>query len=249
MSAASRDKILGSIRRSLQARPQIVAAPPHAGDAGPHVIPLAAHLPVPTPEPEPTAVEVATLLADFRAALEALSGTVLTLPAAEVAGWLVALARERGDTAVLSWDQSLLPVPGLLPALEAAGLPVEQGELPHTDAGRAEALARWEHIKLGVTGADAVLAATGTLALRSGPGRPRLASLSVEVHVALVTAEQFYANWAAWVAAQGNAAAGQQVAAGSNYVLITGPSRTGDIEMTLTVGVHGPGRVIVVIVT
>jgi L-lactate dehydrogenase complex protein LldG len=245
-SASSRTKILSTIRQSLRARPQIIAAPPHGPD--PDEIPLTLHVPPAPAVPEPPAAEVAAMLAEFRLALQALSGAVVALPAAEVAGWLVQLLRERGYSQVLSWDQSLLPVPGLLAALQAQGIAVEQGTLPHPPAERAEALARWEQIRLGLTGADAALAHTGTLALRSGPGRPRLASLSVEVHVALVMPDQFYASWDKWLAAQGPAAAAE-VGAASNLVLVTGPSRTGDIEMTLTVGVHGPREVLVVIVT
>ncbi len=246
MTTSSRARTLDTIRRSLQARPQIVAAPPHAHDAD--VIPLTLHTPLaPTPVDLP-APEVAAMLADFKMALEALTGAVYAMPAAEVAGWLLALLRERGFSEILSWDQSLLPVPDLLAALQGQGIAVEQGALPYAAAGRAEALAHWEQIRLGVTGADAAFAQTGTLALRAGPGRPRLASLSVEVHVALVTPDQFYASWAAWLAAQGPAAAAD-VSAASSLNLITGPSRTGDIEMTLTVGVHGPREVLVVIVT
>ena len=245
MSAKSRMLTLDAIRLSLYARPQIIAAPPHAPD---DVIPLTLHTPAPVPPAEPPAPAVAALLAEFKAALEALSGAVYTVPAAEVAGWLLALLHERGYTEILSWDQSLLPVPGLLAALQTQSITVEQGVLPHTPAGRADALAHWEQIRLGLTGADAAFAQTGTLALRAGPGRPRLASLSVEVHVALVTPDQFYASWAAWLAAQGPAAAAE-VSAASSVNLISGPSRTGDIEMTLTVGVHGPREVLVVIVT
>lgn len=244
-STKSRTQTLATIRQSLKARPQIVAAPPHAAD---DVIPLTLHVPPPAPEPEPPAADVAPLMADFKMALEALSGAVQALPAAEVADWLLGQLRARGLTQVLSWDQAFLPVPGVLDALRAQGITVEQGALPRPAAERNAALAQWEQIRFGLTGAEAVFAQTATLALRAGAGRPRLASLSVEVHVALVTPDQFYASWAAWLAAQGPAA-GADLNSASNLVLISGPSRTGDIEMTLTVGVHGPREVLVVIVT
>ena len=247
MSDQSKAKILGNIRKSLAARPQIVAAPPHTAD--PNGIPLVAHHAAPALL-APEATEPAAPLTEvFRATLEALSGQVMTMPAAEVGPWLRQFAQARGYQCALCWDQAYLPVPGLLADLQANGLEVEQGALPNDPAGRAAALARWEQIRLGVTGAEAALATTGTLALRSGAGRPRLASLSVEVHVALVTPDQFYADWAAWLAALGPEAAAGGLGDASNTMLISGPSRTGDIEMTLTVGVHGPREVIVVIVT
>ena len=89
---------------------------------------------------------------------------------------------------------------------------------------------------------------TGTLALWSGPGRPRLASLSVRTHVALLDPRRLYASWAAWLQTEGPSAA-ERLTRASNLSLISGPSRTGDIEMTLTVGVHGPGQVIVILVS
>ncbi len=244
MSAKTKAQTLATIRKSLQGRPQIVAAPPHAED----VIPLTMHVPPPAPVPEPPAPDGETMRADFKRTLEALNGAVFTVPAAEVADWLLAQLRTRGYDKLLSWDQAFLPVPGVLDALRAAGITVEQGALPHTAAERAAMLAQWEQIRFGLTGAEAVFAQTATLALKAGAGRPRLASLSVEVHVALVTPGQFYNTWAAWLAERGPAAGGD-LNAGSNLVLVSGPSRTGDIEMTLTVGVHGPREVLVVIVT
>lgn len=93
---------------------------------------------------------------------------------------------------------------------------------------------------MGLSGADAALAETGTIVVSSGPGRSRLATLLPPVHVALVPATLLTTDIFTWTAArQGNFPA--------NVTLISGPSKTADIEQTLAVGVHGPKRLIVLL--
>jgi L-lactate dehydrogenase complex protein LldG len=94
-----------------------------------------------------------------------------------------------------------------------------------------------------VTGADAALADTGSIGLVHGHGRARLVSLLPPVHVALVPVAHLHATLGALLAAQPHLLGGA-----ANVVFITGPSRTADIEMTLTRGVHGPRIVHVVFV-
>lgn len=226
----SRASILASLQQSLkQARhlppaPQVTLTPPAA-------------------PPEP-----ALLAEAFASELRRLSGTFLSLPAHEIAPWLANWLQERGARDLLSWQAADLPVPGLLAQLQSGGVTVLDGVLPAAEPSRAETLARLETALVGLTGADAAFADTGTLALWSGPGRPRLASLSVRTHVALLDPRRLYASWAAWLQTEGPSAA-ERLTRASNLSLISGPSRTGDIEMTLTVGVHGPGQVIVILVS
>ena len=85
--------------------------------------------------------------------------------------------------------------------------------------------------ELGVTGADAALPETGTLLLRSSPERPRVVSLLPRVHLAIFTPSALRADL--------HQAFADAKDAGYS-VLVTGPSRTADIELTLTLGVHGP---------
>jgi L-lactate dehydrogenase complex protein LldG len=84
---------------------------------------------------------------------------------------------------------------------------------------------------LGITEADYLLPETGTLVLRSSAEKPRAVSLVPRVHLAIVRPEMLRADMHQVFAE----------AKDSNYlVFITGPSRTADIELTVTLGVHGP---------
>jgi L-lactate dehydrogenase complex protein LldG len=85
--------------------------------------------------------------------------------------------------------------------------------------------------ELGVTGVDAALPETGSLLLRSSPERPRVVSLLPRVHLAILTSAVLRADLHQAFAEAKDA---------GYCVLVTGPSRTSDIELTLTLGVHGP---------
>lgn len=197
--------------------------------------------------PPPLLVTDYSLLAhQFAAELQSLSGAFIAEPADKILARVVQLLRERNADAALAWGAEHLPVPGLLDYLRREGVRIVDTEAPHGEPERSQKLAEIERVTVGITGADAALADTGTLALRSGPGRPRLASLSVRTHIALFTPEQLYASWADWWGRP--EARPTWVSAASNVMLISGPSRTADIEMTLTVGVHGPREVIAVYV-
>lgn len=145
------------------------------------------------------------------------------------------LLREIGGTEILAWADAELPLPGLGPAIRTAGFTVLDPTVPADAAARREKLAELARASAGLTRALAGLADTGTLVLHGGPGRPRLVSLLPPVHIALLRASAIYPTMAACLAAHPEA-----VHAGSNLVFITGPSRTSDIELTLTLGVHGP---------
>jgi len=178
--------------------------------------------------------------------LRQLEGLFIAERIEKIPALIAQLLRERQLDEVLAWQAESLPVPGLLDYLRREGFKLPGSEIPPEEPARSQRLAEIERVKVGLTSVAVALADTGTLALRSGPGRPRLASLSVRSHIALFTPQQLQPSWAAWWSAQPDLA--NWVRGASNLTLITGPSRTADIEMTLTVGVHGPGEVIAILV-
>jgi L-lactate utilization protein LutC len=95
---------------------------------------------------------------------------------------------------------------------------------------------------IGITGVDGVIAETGTLVLATRPDQPRSASLLPPVHIAVAHRRQILADLFDLF----EPAATQPAAC---LTLITGPSKTGDIELKLVTGVHGPGELHLVLVT
>lgn len=92
----------------------------------------------------------------------------------------------------------------------------------------------------GITGADALLAETGTVVISSGPGKSRLVPLLPPVHIALAPTIKLTTDLFTWTAGRG-------AAMPSSLTLISGPSKTADIEQTMAIGVHGPKRLIVIL--
>ncbi|MDP3000442.1 MAG: lactate utilization protein, partial [Bryobacterales bacterium] len=95
----------------------------------------------------------------------------------------------------------------------------------------------------GVTSADYGLADTGTLVMLSSAREARMISLLPPMHVALIPREIILTGLDELFAILPNPA---EVT--SSMVLITGPSRTADIEQILVRGVHGPGEIHVIVV-
>jgi L-lactate dehydrogenase complex protein LldG len=132
------------------------------------------------------------------------------------------LVRDEGIRKATLWQTEELRTLGVEAVIRGLGVAIVS---PY--AGK-HALAECD---LGVTGADAAFPETGTLLLRSTPQRPRMVSLAPRIHLALVTPEILLPDLS-----QGF----EQVKGEGYWVFVTGPSRTADIELTVTVGVHGP---------
>jgi L-lactate dehydrogenase complex protein LldG len=128
------------------------------------------------------------------------------------------------------------------PFLETCGiarLPQVESGLTDRDALRDACAAA----DIGVTSADYALAETGTLVMLSSRQEARLVSLLPPVHVAIFPRSRILANLDELLSLLPKPA--EQT---SSMVLITGPSRTADIEQILVRGVHGPGEIYAVIV-
>ncbi len=93
---------------------------------------------------------------------------------------------------------------------------------------------------IGLSVGEVALAETGSVLVSSGPNRSRLTSLLPPVHLALVPSSTLTADIFTWTA-------GLEGSFPSSMTLISGPSKTADIEQTMATGVHGPGRFIAVV--
>jgi L-lactate dehydrogenase complex protein LldG len=170
--------------------------------------------------------------ARFTRLLEAVGGRVEHVrDEAEAARALAAIAARHGArTLALSDDPRIERIARAAGAgLELFASPIERERLFAAD--------------LGFSGAQWGIAETGSLVLDSAAERHRLVSLVPPVHVALLEAAAILPTLGATLAATLAAARGptqERPLAGRSLTIVTGPSRTADIELTLVVGVHGP---------
>ena len=98
---------------------------------------------------------------------------------------------------------------------------------------------------VGITVAEYALADTGTVVSLTSPQEGRLESVLPPMHIAIVPASVILPDmWALFAEVDRR----RLLERHSSMVFITGPSRTADIELTLTIGVHGPKRLCLLVV-
>ncbi len=154
---------------------------------------------------------------------------------------LRALVSAAGIKRAVMWREQLLLELGIRAALGQAG--VECWEMSE-EVPESERLTRMAVVDLGITAADYAVAETGSLILCSRPGQARMVSLLPPIHVAFLAPSALVSSLEALAPLLKREVEGPDGA--SNIVCIAGPSRTADIELTLTQGVHGPKEVHVI---
>ena len=163
----------------------------------------------------------------FLSEIKKLSGVSQRISPNGISDALKALVPEQNIQKATVWDTSLLKKLDIAESLHSLGV-----ELVSPNASKYEMAL----CDLGITEADYLLPETGTLVLRSSAEKPRAVSLLPRIHLAVVRPEMLRADMHQVFAEAKN----------SHYLLfITGPSRTADIELTVTLGVHGPKELFV----
>jgi len=196
----------------------------------------------PDRDPGPLVPDLADveLVDRFGTVLASLDGTIHTGdPLAAIDG-IVGL---HGPGPLLAWDEKHLPIPGAIGRFTDANCSRIGGVVPLSPDGRRDHQQDYFDVLYGLTGAEAGFAETGSIVVRSGPGRPRMASLIPLVHIALLPRDRILRSPMHWLEGRGG-----DVAAVANTVYITGPSRTADIEQRIELGVHGPREVHVILI-
>lgn len=187
------------------------------------------------------------LAAQFVAELSKLEGKAYRCAddeeALEIIGGILA---ERGTTTAITWDLEQIGLPGLGALLQERGIARLATTLPPD--GRKEQLQVLEPALVCISGVEVGVAESCTLLLRHGPGRPRVASLLAPTHIAILRTTQLVRGLGEALALVRWRYGDAIFADTSNLTLITGPSRTADIELTLTLGIHGPKEIHVVVV-
>lgn len=187
--------------------------------------------------------DATTRRARFTAMLQAVQGEVHAV-GEDWPARLAAILRGHGATNLRYGREAPLA------AHLVAGWPADGPRLiPHDQPIEACRADLFDATDAALTGALAGIAETGSLVLAPTPAEPRLLSLVPPIHCVLLDAADLLTTLHEWLAVRGWI--GTDPAAPpvlpSNLVLISGPSKSADIEQTLTYGVHGPRRLIVLL--
>ncbi|MBI2855364.1 MAG: lactate utilization protein, partial [Chloroflexi bacterium] len=184
--------------------------------------------------------------------LKAVSATVIRAASLGQAwDYIALLARERSASLVVRTTHSILgesPLDQRLVDLGTQVFVTSASDVAVSEERLALVKERCAQAQIGITGVDYAVAETGTLVLLTGPGTGRLPSLLPPLHIALVEKRQVVGTLEELLAilAERHLRPGEPF--NSCVTFITGPSRSSDIEMTITLGVHGPKELHVIII-
>jgi L-lactate dehydrogenase complex protein LldG len=185
-------------------------------------------------------VEKSILINQFVEELTKVSGNAKIVDSEDAAkNFIMNFVEERGISSFAIWESELIQRLQIADDLQSKGL-----KLAHPSIKEEMAKA-----DVGITEADFAIADTGTIVLIANEKQPRTVSLVPPVHLAIVKSSLILRNindlFATLASSISEKTSAEEIT--SCMTFITGPSRTADIELNLTLGVHGPRELLVLI--
>lgn len=185
-----------------------------------------------------------------------INASVIRVGDAAAAGDVVArIAGEKSvewgeDKSIVAWDHPLVKALDRSARFRSLNIPVHFPDTGTETAGRRESFRGMaESAFIGITSADYCIAETASLAMKTRPGQPRCVSLLPSIHIAVIELEQILANLNEWYTLLRWDPDQRNEGLTRCMTLITGPSKTADIEATLVHGAHGPRELTIVVLT
>jgi L-lactate dehydrogenase complex protein LldG len=218
MSSSSRERIFARLRAAGTERIQVPAAA----------------------APPAVALDANGKINRLEELMTAMRAEVYTTPKDGWTGRLVEIAAEKKWKNLLYGPDS--PIGSELTEAWKAGKKNLPELIAYTDEVETFKERLFSGIDAGITSTVGAVADTGAVILWPTPAEPRLLSLVPPVHIAVVDADRIYGSFSEVMETE-NWSAGMP----TNALLISGPSKTADIEFTLVFGVHGPKEMIVII--
>lgn len=184
---------------------------------------------------KPLGWDRARRIAEFSARMQAVRGEVHRVAMDDWVGWVNAEMAARGLSRALIGRSAIADT---FAAAVSDDFAITRYDRP---------IETWKNtlfddIDFAITGARAGLAESGSLVLWPDADEPRLMSLVPPLHIALLRADRLFENFAELIDSEGWARGMP-----TNALLISGPSKTADIEQTLAYGVHGPKQLVTLI--
>jgi L-lactate dehydrogenase complex protein LldG len=177
---------------------------------------------------------------------------VISVPtAADAALAIAGLARDRTPEwsearSLVAWRHPLIDSLNLPERLKEQGIPVYMPDPEPADADLFRL--RAQSALIGLTSADYCIAESASLVLKSRTGQPRAVSLLPSIHVAVITEDQMIESLAECYALVHLGPDAETEGMTCCMTLISGPSKTADIEAVMVHGAHGPREMIIYVI-
>ncbi len=187
----------------------------------------------------PTPIAIGDRVERFTSSIEAVHGEVHRVNAANWPELLLSILANRGINRVL-----FAPNTAQGQTLANAWTKDAPQLVPYDSSIETMKDTLVNHVDAAITGTAGAIAETGTLVVRPTADEPRLMSLLPPIHIALLNESAIHDTLAGLMEQEQWAKSMP-----TNLLLISGPSKTADIEQTLAYGVHGPKALIVLILS
>ena len=177
---------------------------------------------------------------------------VIPVPtAADAAQAIAGLARDRAPEwsdakSLVAWRHPLIDGLNLPEQLKDQGIPVYVPDPEPIDSGLFRL--RAQTALIGVTSADYCIAESASLVLKTRPGQPGMVSLLPSIHVAVICEDQLLESLAECYALVQRDMVAEKEGMTCCMTVISGPSKTADIEAVMVHGAHGPREVIIYVI-